>query len=339
MRTFLGILCAAALALSATAATADSGLTVKGIRYFSYPGFTRIVFETAEAAPYVLTRSSDGSSLYFSSYGGPFVVTAAQLPAINDGVVKSLAVRQEGERRAIIISLGPAAGPAKDFVLRGPDRIVLDIQRGAEAVHESAEAARVPVVVLDPGHGGPDTGVVTSHGVEKVATLELADAVRRRLRKDGANLTVLLTRDRDRAMTIDERSAFSNAAGADLFVSLHAAEGDDARVFILDPDEGRSLPSSGGATDFQRFDAAAEHQQLLWGTQQAAHARASGRLGRTLARAFAGRDDAEPVQAPLIQLEAVDAAAVLVETGLGLNSAKTAETLARGIEEYVREKR
>ena len=56
-------------------------------------------------------------------------------------------------------------------------------------------------------------------------------------------------------------------------------------------------------------------------------------------RAIAARGESEPEQGPLAQLKAVDAAAVLVETGVGLNRAKAAESIAQGIERYVREKR
>ena len=340
MRTIAGILCAFLIAVPAAAAVADKGLTVRGVRYFTYPGFTRIVFETEEAAPYVLTRSGDGKTLYFSSYGGPFVLRSPQLPLINDGVVKGMELRQERDHRSIIITLGPAAGDAKDFVLRGPDRIVVDVRRGAAPADvPEALAAKAPVVVVDAGHGGADTGIVAVQGVEKALTLDLANAVRKILKASGIKMTVLLTREQDQQMTLDERSGFANAAGAVLFVSLHAALGHDARVFILDPDEGQTSSSSGGPSDFLGYDAMSEQQQVLWGTQQARHAQESGRFGRSMVRALTASEAAEPEQAPLAQLKAVDAAAVLIETGMAMNRGKAAEAIAREIGHYVREKR
>ncbi len=338
MRTIFGILCAFLIAQSA--AVAGKGLTVTGVRYFTYAGFTRIVFETEETAPYVLTTSGDGKTLSFSSYGGAFVLKSAQLPQINDGVVKGMEHSREGDHRSVIITLGPAAGEAKDFVLRGPDRIVVDVLRGAApALPPEAAAAKAPVVVIDAGHGGSETGIVTGQGVEKSLTLDLANAVRQLLKKSAVKMTVLLTREHDEAMTLDERSAFSNASGALLFVSLHAAPVADARVFILDPDEGQTTASPGGPSDFLGYDAVSEQQQMLWGTQQARHSQESGRFGRSLARTLSAKEAAEPEQAPLAQLMAVDAAAVLVETGTGMNRGRAAEAIAQGIEQYVREKR
>ncbi len=340
MRTIIGYLCACLVFFSPGAIAAEKGLAIKGVRFFSYSGFTRIVFEAEEAAPYVLTRPGDGRTLHFSSYGGPFTVKVAQLPVINDGVIKSMELRQDGEHRSILITLGPAAGDAKDFVLRGPDRIVLDVLRGAAiAPPPEALAAKAPVIVLDPGHGGAETGIVTGQGVEKALMLELAKSIRRVLRKSGTKMTVILTREQDQTATLDERAAFANTSGAFLFVSLHAAQGSAGSVFILDPDEGRSSPSVVRPSDFLGFDAVSEQHQRLWGTQQAGHSQESGRLGRAVARALAAREGAEPAQAPLAQLKAVDAAAVLIEAGTSMNRGKTAEAIAQGIEQYVREKR
>jgi hypothetical protein len=110
-------------------------------------------------------------------------------------------------------------------------------------------------------------------------------------------------------------------------------------VLILDPDEGQ-LPAALGATgDFLGFDAVSGQHQTLWGTQQAAHAEESGRLGRALVRALTGRNTAEPVQAPVALLAPVDAAAVVIEVGTALSQTTVAEAIAQGIEHYVSQKR
>jgi hypothetical protein len=82
-----------------------------------------------------------------------------------------------------------------------------------------------------------------------------------------------------------------------------------------------------------------EQQQVLWGTQQARHAQESGRFGRSMARAMTANRSAEPEQAPLAQLKAVDAVAVLIETGMAMNRGKVVEAIAREIGHYVRENR
>lgn len=323
------------LAFPQSAFSAEKGLTVKGVRYFSYSTFTRIVFEVEAAAPYILMRSTDGRSVTLSSYDGPFLLKTS-LPMVRDSVVTGLESQEEAGRAAVVIRLGPV-GEVKDFVLRGPDRIVIDIAKGAAPA--PAPAADKPVVIaLDPGHGGKDTGIVATQGQEKMLTLDLALAIRKILRKNP-RLKVVLTREKDQTLTLDERAAVSNAAGAVLLVSLHVAPGAAARVFIQDlfdePGTRIVQPVSG---DFLGFEADSEQQEMLWGNQQAAYARESGSLGRKLARQLAGQD-AEPVQAPLALLKAVGAAAVMIETGMGMDRSHAAESIAGGIELYVRENR
>src|SRR5688572_25875304 len=90
------------------------------------------------------------------------------------------------------------------------------------AVLCSAGAAGARTVVLDPGHGGSNTGAagVVEGLYEKRLTMALARAVARRLEAEGVH--VVLTRQDDRYMSLRERARAANSAGAAIFVSLHA---------------------------------------------------------------------------------------------------------------------
>jgi N-acetylmuramoyl-L-alanine amidase len=335
MRTLFALIVLCVLSLPAGAGAAEKGLTVNSVRYASYAAFTRIVFEVAAAAPYVLLRSADGRSVTVSSYDGPFQLKTP-LPTFHDSVVLGLESREESGRNVVVIRFTGEAGDVKDFVLRGPDRIVIDIAKGKAAVPLPL-TDKPAVIVLDPGHGGKDTGIVVSQGEEKTLTLDLAFAVRKILQKDP-HLKVVLTRDRDKALTLDERAAASNAAGALILVSIHSAADAGPRVFIQDlVDEQGTQTARPVSGDFLGYEAGSEQQEMLWGKQQATHARESGALGRLLARQFAGQDNAEPIQAPLALIKAVDAAAVLIETDAAMDRTLAAETIARGIERYVKE--
>lgn len=82
-------------------------------------------------------------------------------------------------------------------------------------------AAANPRVVLDPGHGGSNSGAKGATGLyEKQLTLALADQVAARLRAQG--IDVALTRAHDESKTLRQRVMFANAQRADLFVSIHA---------------------------------------------------------------------------------------------------------------------
>ncbi|OGW34695.1 MAG: hypothetical protein A2010_11770 [Nitrospirae bacterium GWD2_57_9] len=321
---------------SSLSAAAEKGLSVKGVRYFSYAAFTRVVFEIDAAAPYVLTKTSDSQALVLTAYDGPLTIKSS-LPEIRDSVVKGIEARGDAASQQILIRLHPGAGDAKDFVLRAPDRIVLDITRSSAVPGPALPlAGKQFVIVLDPGHGGKDPGIVTGQGQEKSIALEMAQSIKKLLQK-SRDLKVVLTRDRDIALTLDERAVSANQAGAVVFVSIHSAEGTGSRVFMQDPDDTlASQEQNPVSRDFLGFETGSEQQERLWGRQQAAHGRESGDLGRTLSRQLNRNDSAEPVQAPMALLTSVDAAAVLIEAGMEENRTRTAEAVAKGIELYVR---
>jgi len=327
------------LLLPVAAGAADKGLTVKGVRHASYAGFTRIVFEIETAGPYVLTRSQDGRSLMLSSYENAFVLKSP-LPMVRDSVVDGMEPWEEGGRTYAVIRLTPAGGAVKDFTLRNPDRIVLDIAKAGAAAGPAPTTDKPAVVVLDPGHGGKDTGLQTGEGVEKTIDLELASAIRRILRKNE-RLKTVLTREKDQYLTLDERAAFANTAGVAVFVCIHAASGASARVYIQDltDDAENTLHAAPATGDFLSYEAGSEQQATVWGIQQASHAQESGGLGRKLARLLTGTDNAEPLQAPLAGSRAVDAAAVMVELGAAFDRERAAREIARGIEQYVMDTR
>jgi N-acetylmuramoyl-L-alanine amidase len=79
----------------------------------------------------------------------------------------------------------------------------------------------VRTVVLDPGHGGRDPGAIGVGGLrEKQVTLAMARALREDLEERG--FEVVLTREGDETLTLEDRTARAEAARGDLFVSLHA---------------------------------------------------------------------------------------------------------------------
>jgi N-acetylmuramoyl-L-alanine amidase len=91
---------------------------------------------------------------------------------------------------------------------------------GARAGSDSA-LDRFDTVVLDAGHGGDDQGARGAHGVvEKELVLDVARRLRARL--NAAGLQVLLTRERDVYVPLEDRTTIANEARGDLFISIHA---------------------------------------------------------------------------------------------------------------------
>ncbi len=100
----------------------------------------------------------------------------------------------------------------------------LDVRPSRKPVHVRH------VVAIDPGHGGIDPGTASADGVwEKTLTLQSGLALKAALEATG-RYTVVMTRDEDRFVQLQDRVKLARAAGAELFVSLHcdAMEGRDA---------------------------------------------------------------------------------------------------------------
>jgi len=91
---------------------------------------------------------------------------------------------------------------------------------------DAPEVDRFDTVVVDAGHGGEDEGAKGPRGsLEKEVVLDVAARLAARLRERG--LRVVLTRDSDRFVPLERRTAIANDARGDLFVSIHANAAED----------------------------------------------------------------------------------------------------------------
>ena len=113
----------------------------------------------------------------------------------------------------------PKTGPAKT------DTIRTETVRTERA---SAQAAR-KIIVIDAGHGGHDPGALGSKSHEKDVTLAAAKALKARLERTG-RFKVVMTRDGDVYIPLEQRVTIARKASADLFISLHADSGGDSKV-------------------------------------------------------------------------------------------------------------
>lgn len=87
------------------------------------------------------------------------------------------------------------------------------------------------LVVIDPGHGGKDSGALGNGLKEKDITLTIATEVARRLQEDYEGVRCLMTRSTDVYLTLNERTNKANTANADLLLSIHVNAGGGAGGF------------------------------------------------------------------------------------------------------------
>lgn len=250
--------------------------------------------------------------------------------------LKRLAVGPAG------LALDIAPGTNVSHYELDPRRLVIDLQSAAAADPVAAlPASREPwrsVIVLDPGHGGSETGALGPSGArEKELTLLLAQSLARRL-EERLGVKVVLTRDGDADLGLDARSAIANQHGAELFVSLHLnaafgtrATGAETYFLSLEASDARAAaaaavenqPQSAVATEGEAPDVVDEDLRLiLWDLAQTHHLGESQRFARLVQQELdeaLGLRDRGVKQAPFRVLMGAGMPAVLVELGFITN--------------------
>jgi N-acetylmuramoyl-L-alanine amidase len=217
-------------------------------------------------------------------------------------------------------SAGPAPAPPE------PNASNLPVFGGARS--------SIRTIVLDPGHGGDDSGVKGTAGIlEK----DVALAVARRAKsviEGRLGIRVLLTRDEDTKPDADTRAAVANNNKADLFISLHAngspresAQG--ALIYYLNLDHSGEEARRQSQADREVLSiyggGSREFALLDWELAQAAHVQESAAFAGLIEqkmRAMANVSAVSVQKAPMRGLTAANMPAVLIEMGYLSNPAE-----------------
>ncbi len=214
------------------------------------------------------------------------------------------------------------------------------------------------VIVIDPGHGGHDSGAVGPGGLEeKTVTLAIAKTLAEMI-KERCGCKVLLTREDDTFVALRDRTAFANRNKADLFISIHTnaapKKGVDgfetffASIDATDEDARRvaelenSSDSHGGVTPAEAEDL----KDIIRDLESTASNHESSILAEAIQTSLlktAKGEDRGVKQAPFAVLISADMPAVLVEVGFitnpkgekRLDSKKVREEIAGSIVEGI----
>jgi N-acetylmuramoyl-L-alanine amidase len=305
---------------------------------------TRVTFTVSPRTPYTVMQEAgrllvkfdaDALDIALPAIPPQGLLQSVRLAEVNTSIAidvtprfgsfrTSLVPQDDGAQ--VLVDLMPSAGePTAAPPPRGGVP-ALPVPPPPDAPPLQPAAGGLRTVVVDPGHGGDETGVRGGTGaLEKDVTLavgrKLKAAIEARL-----GVRVLLTRDADTAVPLDERAALANNNKADLFVSLHVnasarKETSGAQIYYMaaDPvgDAARkvaatrqSLPALGGGYR--------EIEMVPWELAQLRHLGESALLAGSLEEQMRGRVrlNLRPVQqAPFLVLAGANMPAVLVEIG------------------------
>jgi N-acetylmuramoyl-L-alanine amidase len=176
-----------------------------------------------------------GSRIVFDLTGPAKITNSYVLEAANDQPARLVLELEEVDRAAFVQTPIPDNRPElRPTIADAPATVPEQAQQ-----KPGAPADGRPVVVIDPGHGGIDNGTQSSGESEKNLVLAFGLALRDRLEKAG-KYRVVMTRDDDTFIPLNDRTKIARNLNAALFVSIHAdalpkAEGDaqGATIYTL----------------------------------------------------------------------------------------------------------
>lgn len=195
---------------------------------FVLPNPDRVVIDVPQArATGVLLPVGYAGGLVKGLRYGQFDPQTSRLVIDLNGPARLLKAAAEGHTLVVeIVSTRPAAPVAPVVAAPSSPFAVMEAP-----TPPSVAEVKKPLIVLDPGHGGQDPGALGANGTrEKNVTLAMAKQVKSGLLRTG-RYRVMLTRDADVYIPLQERVNIARKAKADIFISLHAdsAPRSDAR--------------------------------------------------------------------------------------------------------------
>jgi N-acetylmuramoyl-L-alanine amidase len=166
-----------------------------------------------------------GSRLVFDLTGPARIANASVLEAANGQPARLVLELEEIDRTTFVQLLAPESRPTLRPGIADAKTTSLPVSTvpaklEPPAASPSSNDTR-PVIVIDPGHGGPDNGTQSGTEVEKNLVLGFALILRDRIEK-GGKFRVAMTRTDDTFIPLDDRVKFARAQSAALFVSIHA---------------------------------------------------------------------------------------------------------------------
>lgn len=296
----------------------------------------RLIIDIQPGTPHQISRQGNRVTVQFDAAA----VDVVPADNLDPEFVSSVAV----DGTALQVDLGPAVASyrAED---RSPTQLHLELlAAGPPPGPEPEPTAATPdpgpppvvemgtpgmrTIVIDPGHGGDDSGVIGQGGTtEKEYVLTFARRLKNTI-ESRIGLRVLLTRDQDVQVALDRRAALANNNKADLFISLHAnasmrPEVRGAQVLSLRLDDygGRSAVVDQGDVRVPVLGGGTRAIEVLpWDTAQIGFTQQSRSvadiLRRHLATAGIAMLDVRATELALRPLVGVSMPAVMIELGM-----------------------
>ncbi|MFP4226302.1 MAG: N-acetylmuramoyl-L-alanine amidase [Desulfobacterales bacterium] len=230
----------------------SSTATVTGIRYWSNAEYTRVVIDATQETSFqnnLLKKDpaidKSYQRLYVDLNNTRLGDVEKKIP-INDNLLRTARAAQYQKDVVRVVVDIKSFEDYNIFSLKNPFRIVIDVRGDSTPAKIASKVAPedsiirslnlgINRIVIDPGHGGKDYGAPGYlRGVhEKEVVLEICKKLAETIKKE-IGCEVLMTRETDKYLTLEERTAIANTEKADLFISVHANAARNHRAFGIE---------------------------------------------------------------------------------------------------------
>ena len=216
------------------------GVRITDITRFSQNGYTRFVIHLSGKTAFRADRLTNPDRVFVDFLRASPDTGVSSNSSYASGLVKTIRFgRSERVTRVVFDleknayhSITPLSNPYRlvvDFGLKPPSRAGASGAKSTSPRKTDDRVASIApfkggairTIVIDAGHGGRDPGAMGPGGLkEKDITLALARRLRHALRKK-LRCNIVLTRDGDNTLALDDRTVLANSMNADLFISIH----------------------------------------------------------------------------------------------------------------------
>jgi N-acetylmuramoyl-L-alanine amidase len=298
-------------------------------------GISKIVLTLGARAEYSIIKEQGAYTIRFRTpVRAPFAEQTYEDPHVSK-------LAFAGNDLRITLTAPDVVGDA--YELENPSRIVLDLRKAAapipgalqtpSGIGRAVDAPGIRTIVIDPGHGGKEVGAVGPAGLlEKDVTLALSKKLAVSLAaKTGAR--VVLTREDDSLVSLDQRTGIANQYHADLFLSVHmnAAAVKDAKgseTYFLSLEASDELAKKAAETEnaaATQPTPTADLNLILWDLAHQQYVKESDLFARAIQNELnsaTGVENRGVKQAPFKVLVGATMPAALVEVGFISNPAE-----------------
>jgi N-acetylmuramoyl-L-alanine amidase len=365
--------------------------TVDDLRFWSNPNYTRIVIDASRETSYdhhLLKKDpaiNKPQRLYVDLKESRLGKNIKKRIPINDDLLADARAGQYTHDSVRVVVDIKSFKTYKIFSLKDPFRIVIDVwgvlaekkttqQKPSVTLNKNGSlpasalakqlALGVSRIIIDPGHGGRDYGAPGYlKGVhEKDVVLQISRRLAKKIQRE-LGCEVFMTRNSDRFLTLEERTAIANTKNADLFISIHTNSHRNRRAFGIETyflnlatdDEAIRVAAIENATSTKNIS---DLQNILFDLVQNAKINESSRLAGHVQgsminhlkrKRYSRIHDKGVKQAPFYVLLGAQMPAVLVETSFISNpreckrlinakyQERLCEAIVRGIKQYIKE--